>query len=91
MKGQHQPSGGGMADSLDFLQMQQLQQQVLCLSCTTVWVLAFTVYCICVLCALCGVARNALVRVHESQQLQDTVRYCAVLMSVTDIPCLRGN
>jgi hypothetical protein len=29
MKGQHHPSGGGMADSLDFLQMQQLQQQVL--------------------------------------------------------------
>jgi hypothetical protein len=28
VKGQHHPSGGGMADSLDFLQMQQLQQQV---------------------------------------------------------------
>jgi hypothetical protein len=36
MKGQHHPSGGGMADSLDFLQMQQLQQQVPFLYCTTV-------------------------------------------------------
>jgi hypothetical protein len=43
MKGQHHPGGGGMADSLDFLQMQQLQQQVLCLSCTTVCVLGLTV------------------------------------------------
>jgi hypothetical protein len=36
MKGQHHPSGGGLADSLDFLQMQQLQQQVPFLYCTTV-------------------------------------------------------